>query len=282
MRILLLGTGSADGWPNGFCRCESCTAQRAAGVLRRPTAALVDDRILLDLGPHVTHAAQAAGTDLAGLTAVFVTHAHNDHCEPAHLFYRQWVDDEYAAPLPVYGPPPALETIRPWLNPTGGAVSLHRVTAGDLVSVDGYDVRVLPADHHAFGEAVLYDVTGPDGSRLLYATDTGPWTPPAAELIERYAAEFGPYDVVLLEETFGDRAREPGHHDLASFGQAVADLRRWGATDARTQLVAVHLSHHNPPEPELARRLAAFAAHPGRDLGVEPMSRTGPPIVPAD
>lgn len=239
-------------------------------MLRRPTSALVDGLILFDLGPHVTHAAQAAGRDLARLAAVFVTHAHNDHCDPAHLFYRQWVTHR---PLPVHGPPAVVESIRPWLNPAGSAVSLHPVASGDLVRVHGYDVRVLPADHHALGDAVLYDVTGPGGGRLLYATDTGPWTPDAGRWIERYAAELGPYDVVLLEETFGLRAREPGHHDLASFADAAADLRRWGASDARTRLVAVHLSHHNPPDAELAARLAAFGARPGQDLAIERVSR---------
>lgn len=271
MEVLLLGTGSADGWPNAFCSCASCMTQRAAGVLRRPTSALVDGPILLDLGPHVAHAAQAAGRDLAGLAAVFVTHAHNDHCDPAHLFYRQWV---HQGALPVYGPPAVVESIRPWLDPAGSAVSLHPVTAGDVVRVGGYDVRVLPADHHAFGDAVLYDVTVPPAAaggraaRLLYATDTGPWTAMAGELIERYAAELGPYDVVLLEETFGERAREPGHHDLASFGEAVADLRRWHAADTKTQLIAVHVSHHNPAEGELTERLARLGARPGRDLEV--------------
>ena len=28
--VALLGTGSADGWPNPWCRCASCTATRPA------------------------------------------------------------------------------------------------------------------------------------------------------------------------------------------------------------------------------------------------------------
>ncbi len=236
-------------------------------MLRRPTSALVDGLILLDMGPHVTYAAQAAGRDLAGLAAIFVTHAHNDHCEPAHLFYRQWVSDR---PLPVYGPPAVVESIRPWLNPAGSAVSLHPVTAGDLVRVCGYDVRVLPADHHAFGDAVLYDVTAPGGDRLLYATDTGPWTAECVELMRQAREATGrAYDVVLLEETFGDRPREPGHHDLASFAEALDELRVHALIDATTQVIAVHLSHHNPPEEELTARLAPLGARPGRDLTIE-------------
>ncbi|MBK7721199.1 MAG: cobalamin biosynthesis protein CobU [Austwickia sp.] len=271
MEVLLLGTGSADGWPNAFCRCDSCTTQRAAGILRRPTSALIDGRILLDLSPHVGHAAQVSGRDLAGLDAVFVTHAHNDHCDPAHLFYRQWVSAE---PLPVYGPSAVVQAIRPWLDPAGSAVSLHAVTVGDVVAVAGYVVRVLPADHHAFGEAVLYDVTTPRGGRLLYATDTGPWTPRCLDLMRQARVATGrAYDVVLLEETFGLREREPGHHDLASFAAALEDLRREGLIDAETGVVAVHLSHHNPPEGELTARLDDLGARPGQDLEVRMVSQ---------
>ena len=39
MEILLLGTGSADGWPNPFCRCASCRSAAAAGEVRAQTAA---------------------------------------------------------------------------------------------------------------------------------------------------------------------------------------------------------------------------------------------------
>lgn len=284
MEVLLLGTGSADGWPNAFCRCGSCAAQRAAGMLRLPTAALVDGCILLDLGAHVTHAAQAAGADLAELAAVFVTHAHSDHCDPARLFYWQWVN---GSPLQVYGPAPVIEMIRPWLDPVGSPVRLCPVAAGDVIEVPGSDggryvVRVLPADHHAFGDAVLYDVTGPgrssdlSGPRLLYATDTGPWTPRCRELLGRgFEATGRAYDVVLLEETFGDRPAEPGHHNLASFAQALDDLRGLGVVDTNTQVIAVHLSHHNPPEPELQARLAQLGARAGRDLKVETAPTTG-------
>ena len=41
-------TGSADGWPNPFCACASCTWAKQAGVIRGQTAALVDDTLMLD------------------------------------------------------------------------------------------------------------------------------------------------------------------------------------------------------------------------------------------
>lgn len=45
MEITLLGTGAADGWPNPFCRCASCSWAREAAVVRTPTCLLVDGRL---------------------------------------------------------------------------------------------------------------------------------------------------------------------------------------------------------------------------------------------
>ncbi|MFO0744052.1 MAG: bifunctional adenosylcobinamide kinase/adenosylcobinamide-phosphate guanylyltransferase, partial [Myxococcota bacterium] len=69
------------------------------------------------------------------------------------------------------------------------------------------------------------------------------------------------YDVVLLEETFGDRLDHgTGHLDLATFPRELARLRAAGAVHDGTDVVAVHLGHHNPAGPELDRRLAAWGA----------------------
>jgi adenosylcobinamide kinase / adenosylcobinamide-phosphate guanylyltransferase len=256
MRVTLLGTGSADGWPNPFCGCASCETARATGSLRGQTSALVDDALLLDCGPQTPEQAERAGHPLTGLAAVLVTHAHPDHFDPAFLLYRGWVADR---PLQVVGPPAVQEACAQWLGP-GSPVELRPVAAGEVVHVAGYRVRALAAAHAAPGGALLYDVTGPDGDRLLYATDTGP-------LAAEQAAASGPaYSLVLLDETFGDRTTHGTDHlDLATFPRVLAGLREAGAVDEHTDVLAVHLSHHNPPEPELSRRLALYGARVVRD-----------------
>lgn len=261
MEVLLLGTGSADGWPTPYCRCPSCLAARATGELRTPSSVLIDGRILLDLGPEGPRQALRAGTDLADVHTILITHVHDDHCAPTALLYRRWVTD---APLLVVGPKPVIDSCAPWLDPADETVTLRTVTAGETLTTAPipYVVRALPADHDAFGECVLYDITGPAGERLLYATDTGPW--PAG--LRQHLDGLAPYDLVLLEQTFGDRPREAGHHDLASFAAAVADLRAWGLATPATPVLATHLSHHNPPPPQLRERLAAIGAEPATDL----------------
>lgn len=256
MRIVLLGTGSADGLPNPWCECPTCTDQRSRRERRSPTSVLVDGRLLLDCGPEAAGQAARLGHSLAGVVAVAFGHAHHDHLDPAFTLYRSWVAER---PLRVIGPAPAIARCREWLAPDQEALSLCEVTAGDVVEAAGYRVTVLPAAHHAFGEAVLYLVD--DGRRrLLYATDTGPL--PASTLVALTGLRL---DAVLLEETFGTwTGGGPGHLHLTTFAEAVAALREVGAVDDRTRVVAVHLSHHNPPLPRLEAELARVGAlvHP--------------------
>jgi adenosylcobinamide kinase/adenosylcobinamide-phosphate guanylyltransferase len=247
MDVRLLGTGAADGWPNPWCSCASCAGARARGESRRQTSVLVDGAVLLDLSP----ALPPDGISLAGVHTVLVTHAHLDHCAPFALLWRHWARP--GDPLTIAGPAAVLDECRPWLAPDA-PVELLPVEPGQELGLRGYTVRVLPADHEV--PAVLYDVTGPDGARLLYATDTGPL--PDAAVAAVTGARF---DVVLLEETFGDlRAHGTKHLDLTTFPAQLERLRAVGAVTADTDVVAVHLGHHNPPSAELAGRLAACGA----------------------
>jgi adenosylcobinamide kinase/adenosylcobinamide-phosphate guanylyltransferase len=276
VRVQLLGTAAAGGWPNPFCECASCATLRRAGETRGQTAALVDDVLMLDCGPDAGRTATRLGRSLSAVRHLLVTHAHHDHLEPAALLWRSWA--ERSEPLDLVGPPEVVDTVRDWLAPSD-PVRLRPVQPGDELRLGGHQVRVLGAAHDV--PTVLYDVTGPDGDRLLYATDTGPL--PVGTLDATAGAAF---DVVLLEETWGDVVdHHTGHHDLATFPATLRSLRGSGAITEVTDVVAVHLGHHNPPTDELSRRLAQWGARvvpdgavltgPGR-VGASPAARVAP------
>jgi adenosylcobinamide kinase/adenosylcobinamide-phosphate guanylyltransferase len=252
VEITLLGTGSADGWPNAFCGCSSCLVARASEEVRSQTSVLVDDVLLLDCGPETLRQSVRAGRSLGAVTDVLVTHAHPDHFDPAVLLYRGWVTD---APLQVIGPAPVVEACEHWIAPGDDRITLTPVAAGQRLTLGEHRVTVLPARHAQPGDAVLYAVERGD-RRLLYATDTGPLLADELEPLRDEAC-----DLVLLEETFGDRTVDAGDHlNLTTFGQTVAVLRDLGIVTRHTDVVAVHLSHHNPPAPQLADRLATVPA----------------------
>lgn len=285
MDVVLLGTGAADGWPNPFCRCTSCADAARRGEIRGQTAALIDDALLIDCGPEAPGAAVRHGRTLAGVRHLLVTHGHSDHLGPQALLSRSWVEPSGepteadsavgglgvtglevtgrgVTGLEVIGPADALDQCRPWVAPDSD-VRFTPVAAGDRIAVGGYDVRVLPARHRVFsdGDAVLYDVTDPDGSRVLWACDTGPWP---ADWFE--AVRGARFDAIFLEETLGDREEiSQWHLGLDRFGRMLQGLRSVDALIDGTEVVAVHLGHHNPSVSELAARLRGHGARAGHD-----------------
>jgi adenosylcobinamide kinase/adenosylcobinamide-phosphate guanylyltransferase len=110
-----------------------------------------------------------------------------------------------------------------------------RVPDGQRLSlITGHRVEAVAMDAPGTG----YAVESPDGLRVLYLPPGGaPAGPPAGQ---------PPYDLVLL--------------DAVGRPDALARLRGAGAVGPTTDVVAVHLGHDTPPEPELSRRLAALGA----------------------
>jgi adenosylcobinamide kinase / adenosylcobinamide-phosphate guanylyltransferase len=88
-----------------------------------------------------------------------------------------------------------------------------------------------------------WDVTGPDGARLLLAGGPGdvPEPQPGA----------APYDIVLL--------------DLLTSPAQLGLLRSAGLVTAATTVVALYTDHRVGSAAELARRCALWRAQPGRD-----------------
>lgn len=252
MEVILLGTGAADGIPNPFCRCGTCTEARLNKQFRTPTSALIDNRLWIDPGPEAPRQISRLGRNLFGLRTILIGHAHDDHLDSAILLHRSWVTQ---TPLTIAGPAPAIAVVKPWLDPGQTDVELLTLTAGDVLTLDGYRVTALAANHHAYGEALLYLIS--DATKtVLYATDTGPL--PAQT---RAALATVRVDLLLLEETFGwlpDKGSQ--HHHLASFAETVAGLRRQGTIDEQTQIVAIHLGHDNPPLAELSEALTQCGA----------------------
>ena len=242
MRIEVLGSGAADGWPNPWCTCSSCTAARVQGVHRTQSSVLLDGTVLIDVGPTVGR------HDLSGVRAVLVTHNHLDHHFPQAWVWRSWA--EHAGPLTVVAPPSVLAAAR--FDP---AVVAIPAVPGDVHEVLGYEVRVLKAEHP--DDAVLYDITGPDGATLLYACDTGVLPEETVQALDDRSLD------VLMLELAGTPI--PSHLTLDTWPAQVARLEAVGAVTGSTKVFATHVGHHNPPPDELDRQLAALRASVARD-----------------
>ncbi|GAA1593364.1 MULTISPECIES: bifunctional adenosylcobinamide kinase/adenosylcobinamide-phosphate guanylyltransferase [Streptomyces] len=202
MELTLLGTGTPEGLPRPGCPCAAC-AVSVGPLARAATSLLVDGALLLDLTPGAVLAGARAGHSLAGVRQVLLTHPHDG--PPVEL-------------------PPGL--------PTAGRVPDGR----ELAVISGHRVRAVPMDAPGTG----YEVTGPDGGRLLYLPPGGAPAGTNGTMAER------PYDMVLA--------------DVLGRPEALARLRASGAAGPTTDVIAVHLDHDVPPGRELQRRCAAAGA----------------------
>ncbi|WP_338676254.1 bifunctional adenosylcobinamide kinase/adenosylcobinamide-phosphate guanylyltransferase [Streptomyces sp. SCSIO 30461] len=203
MDVTLLGTGAPSGLPRPDCTCAVCAAARDAHA-RAVTALLVDGALLLDLTPGAALAAARAGRSLVGVRQVLLTHPH----------------DGPAVELPV------------------GLPTAGRVPDGqELTLISGHRVRAVPLDSPGTG----YEVTSPDGDRLLYLPPGG-----APAGVTGAAGGTAPYDMVVA--------------DVIGRPDGLARLRGSGVVIPTTDVVAVHIDHDVPPGAELERRLAAAGA----------------------
>jgi adenosylcobinamide kinase / adenosylcobinamide-phosphate guanylyltransferase len=192
MRVLVEGSGGTTGWPQPGCRCASCLRQAAAGNARMPSTIVVDGQ--LQLGPGYE-----------GISPEMERHET--------------------------GNPVRSDAVKPGVH--GVARGTGRV---------GYRVRRVPdlRDGEAgeaggtggAGGAGGWDVTGPDGGRLLYPA--GPGSAPAPP------EGSAPYDVAFLD-LLGDPAQ-------------LGWLRARGLITAGTITVVAFADHRVPSEAELARR----------------------------
>ncbi|MGW7005711.1 bifunctional adenosylcobinamide kinase/adenosylcobinamide-phosphate guanylyltransferase [Streptomyces sp. NPDC054933] len=124
-----------------------------------------------------------------------------------------------------------------------------RVPDGEqLALLTGHRVRAVALDSPGTG----YEVTGPAGDRLLYLPAG---SAPAG--LDNGLQHPEPYDMVLL--------------DVLGRPDTLAKLRAAGAIGPTTDVIAIHLTHDAPPEPELHSRLSADGARAvpdGRSLTV--------------
>jgi phosphoribosyl 1,2-cyclic phosphodiesterase len=265
MKLTFLGTAAAEGYPNPFCRCANCERARALGgpSLRKRCAALIDDDLLVDLGPDLVTAAFLHGRSLAGVRSCLQTHAHADHLDAAHLLARSAEYGVADAPrLHLYASGATVRRIAQLLaadvapasllDPAVGArlnLTIHPVEPWQSFAAGRYQVTAVPANHDPTVAPLLY-VIAADGRTIFYGTDTGPLPEATWQALRRHAPRF---DVVILDHTYGTGASDGDHLNAEQFLTHVARMRDEGLLAPGARVFAQHLAHAgNPVHPELA------------------------------
>ena len=281
MIVTFLGTSAANAYPEAFCRCENCQRARALGgpSQRKRSAALIDDELLIDLGPDVMAAAQQHGRPLTCVRYCLQTHGHADHFDPSHLLSRSPGYGVVGAPrLHFYASPGTLRLAarllerdfapRSLLEPGVGEelnLEIHPIEALQRVTLGRYRVIAFPANHDPAVEPLLYAIES-GGRCLFYGADTAALSEGTWQAFHRYDLRF---DLVILDHTYGPAEAGSDHLSAREVAAHAARMRAEGLLADGGRILATHIAHEgNPPHPELAE----FAAAHGYEVAYDGFS----------
>ncbi len=215
-RMLLTILGGAGAWPRVDQPCSGYLLEQDGFTL------------LIDPG-YGTFAALTAERRADEIDAVFVSHAHPDHCADLNPLLRARALGEVEAPdLPVYAGAGVLDRVL-GLDPVEAvaqAAIVHPLEDAQSLRLNEWTIQVAALPHH--GPNLGLKVS--DGSRLfVYTGDSGSGA-------EREAFTEGA-DLLLAEATFVDEV--PAEH--AGQLSSIRDVGRSAAAQEAGQLVLTHL-----------------------------------------
>lgn len=240
MRIRILGSAAAEGWPAVFCGCDTCARARAAGGkdLRSRASVQIDDVLKIDLPPDTYYHSIRFGLDLARLRHLFFTHSHEDHFALDQMAYLRPPFAHNNTPVKVYGNPTVVGAIQSTYH---DSLPIELVPAEPFVPIQADHLRFTPIiAHHNPREQCLNYVVQSDSATVLYASDTGLYEQPTMDHLMSLS-----FDMLIIECTQG-KLDMPSHSHMGFDG--VLELRdrlaKTGAVTPATRTVITHFSHN--------------------------------------
>ena len=275
MELTFLGTAAATSCPLAFCRCAACTyARRNGGYdLRLRSSLLVNDDLLIDLGPDLMAASFTLGLDVTRIRYLLQTHSHSDHFDAGHLITRM---PEYACmdtpPLAVFASGACIDHMSDALarEETGARLddaswqeklnlTVCPVRAFEPFSAGPYTVTALPSDHDRSDESMLYLISD-GGACVFYGVDTPLLRADAWAYLTALPT---PLDAAILDQTYGPGVDGGGHLNADQTARTFRRMREEGILKRGARAFATHLSHEGtPPHAEIS----AFARVHGFEI----------------
>ena len=274
MNLTFLGTAAAPSMPIPFCTCMVCSAARRIGGknLRSRSSLVINDDLLVDIGPDIATASFQHEISLAGIGLCLQTHPHADHLDIGFILARH---AEYgttvSGDLLLGGSDETLHAIDALVrqqsaygsifdSETQSALKLKTLSLApfEAYSLGNYLVTGYPANHGDDQGFFLYSILQGDQA-VFYGTDTSVLTEEVWDNLQRARIR---YDAVILDHTYGiGFESRPADHLASKDVAAHADrFRECGLLKDGGVVYATHLSHEGNREHD---ELDAYASEHG-------------------
>jgi phosphoribosyl 1,2-cyclic phosphate phosphodiesterase len=269
MKLTFLGTAAATSYPLAFCKCDICNQARLNGGkdLRKRSSLLINDDLLIDLGPDIVSASFAYNFSIAEIRYWLQTHAHSDHFDASLLSTRHPdFNLANANTLAVYASELSLARMSSMMEAVGFAdnlldlaqqkrlnMSVMAVAHGQNFEAGNYRVTAFSANHDkSVGPLMFAFELG--GSAILYATDTDSFPEETWQALIKKKAS---YDAVVLDHTYGMNIDGRGHLNANRFIEQIDRMKRDRLLKDGAHILATHISHEGNPRHTVLEKQAS-------------------------
>lgn len=245
MKVKFLGT-AADQIPSPYCGCSVCNHAREhrGRNIRNRCSYLINDDLLVDMGPDLSAACSKFGVHLKHLNYALITHSHRDHFDMANLVGRKSGYQEEGESQLTFVAPPSVMTMLTQSGVRDEELKLIRkpILPNDYIHLDPYYITAIKANHDSsLGDVVNYLID--DGkSKILIAHDTGIYNENVWPLLENLHL-----DKLVIECTKGvntnNKTTENNHLSISGVKEMIQKMNKIGTITEKTSVIATHFSH---------------------------------------
>lgn len=253
MKITFLGTG-AIGYPLSFCRCDNCeeARKRKGKSIRKRASILINDEMLIDLGPDVPVAMNMYNKNMSNIKYLLQTHTHLDHLDMNLFSVRipRKVTKKLNT-LEVFSHPKCLKYMNKKLlileqeslynkeSLKKLNACIHPLKGGESIKINDYLITAIDCIHDKKNGSLLYVITY-NNKNIFYATDTPSLTNKALKELQAFKL-----DLIIMDHTHGDNTVTSSHLNNQLFEEQLTKMRNLGIIDNNTLIYGTHISHES-------------------------------------
>lgn len=266
MKITFLGTSAATSCPLIFCRCKVCENARInkGKDIRKRSSLLINDDLLIDLGPDITTSASMYGINLTKIKYILQTHGHSDHFDAGHLITRL---KEYATEnvehISLFASKETIKTLDMWLKTEEPEADLFNsnwlnklhmdikyIKHGDCIKISNYDITSLESLHDISENSLIF-IINYNNKYIMYGIDLLNIYDSSWKILKSFKL-----GLVILDQTYGMGENAGGHLDAGQVIDIVSRMKVEKIINKDGLVYATHISHEGNDTHDMMENLA--------------------------